>query len=491
VYHRGLTSASQNIYLNLTNAASTATSIWNSTAPTSTEFSVGTATVVNASGGTYVAYLFAHDAGGFGAAGTDNVITCGSYTGNGSATGPTITLGYEPQWILIKRAVGGTAGWILHDTMRGLPTGGNSNYLQANASDAETGPANYVDVNATGFQLKTTGASWNASGSTYIYIAIRRPMKTPTSGTSVYNALTYTATNTPRYLSGAGFPPDAFLWASRSSGDPHTLQARLTEQWLQTTSTAAESTQTFTAGSQGDKLSGWQDGAYWYDSFGYTNYATTSDVIYYFRRATGFFDVVCDTGTASGHTINHGLGVVPELMIRKKRNSATNSDWVVWHTLFSGTNKYLYLNSTAAEDTNAAFWTTTAPTSTVFSVGTGSRVNNSGDTYVTYLFATVAGVSKVGSYTGTGTTLTIDCGFTAGARFVMIKRTSSTGDWYVWDTARGIISGNDPYLLLNSTAAEVTNTDYIDPVNSGFQISSTAPVQINGSGGTFIYLAIA
>jgi hypothetical protein len=100
-------------------------------------------------------------------------------------------------------------------------------------------------------------------------------------------------------------------------------------------------------------------------------------------------------------------------------------------------------------------------------------------------------VSKVGSYTGSGTTKDIDCGFTNGARFVLIKRTDSTGDWYLWDTARGIVSGNDPFLLLNSTVAEVTNTDYIDPLSSGFQISSTAPAAINASGGSFIYLAIA
>ena len=110
---------------------------------------------------------------------------------------------------------------------------------------------------------------------------------------------------------------------------------------------------------------------------------------------------------------------------------------------------------------------------------------------VAYLFATLAGVSKVGSYTGNGTTQTINCGFTAGARFVMIKRTDSTGDWYVWDSARGIVAGDDPYLLLNSTAAEVTNTDYVDTAASGFEISSTAPAAINANGGSFIFLAIA
>ena len=117
--------------------------------------------------------------------------------------------------------------------------------------------------------------------------------------------------------------------------------------------------------------------------------------------------------------------------------------------------------------------------------------NSSGNNFISYLFATLAGVSKVGSYTGTATTLQVDCGFTSGARFVLIKRTDSTGDWYVWDSVRGIIAGNDPYLLLNSTAAEVTNTDYIDTYSPGFELSSTAPAAINANGGTYIFLAIA
>jgi hypothetical protein len=132
-----------------------------------------------------------------------------------------------------------------------------------------------------------------------------------------------------------------------------------------------------------------------------------------------------------------------------------------------------------------------APAATTLTLSPSSEVNNSGSTYVAYLFATLAGVSKVGSYTGTGTTLQINCGFTGGARFVLIKRTDSTGDWYVWDSARGIIAGNDPYLLLNSTAAEVTSTDYVDTYSAGFEISSTAPAAINANGGTFIFLAIA
>ena len=173
-------------------------------------------------------------------------------------------------------------------------------------------------------------------------------------------------------------------------------------------------------------------------------------------------------------------------MIRKARSAA--GSWVVYA---GDATDYLVLNTTAATADLDTMWNDTAPTASVFTVGTNSSTNGSTVTFVTYLFATLPGISKVGNYTGTGTTQTIDCGFTAGARFVLIKRTDSTGDWYVYDTVRGIVAGNDPYLLLNSTAAEVTSTDYIDTVATGFEISSTAPAAINASGGTFIYLAIA
>ena len=209
---------------------------------------------------------------------------------------------------------------------------------------------------------------------------------------------------------------------------------------------------------------------------------------YFFSRAPSFFDEVCYTGTGSNTTFTHNLTVVPELIIVKRRD-ATGA-WDSYSSALANT-EYVVLNTTAAKATGATRWNSTTPTSSVFSVGTSTTTNASAGTYVAYLFATCAGVSKVGSYTGTGTTLQINCGFTAGSRFVLIKRTDSTGDWYVWDSARGIVAGNDPYLLLNSTAAEVTSTDYIDTYSAGFEISSTAPAAINASAGTFVFLAIA
>jgi hypothetical protein len=94
----------------------------------------------------------------------------------------------------------------------------------------------------------------------------------------------------------------------------------------------------------------------------------------------------------------------------------------------------------------------------------------------------------VGSFTSDGTDMTIDCGFSSGARFVLIKRTDANGNWFLWDTARGITTGSDPRLRLENTAAEATGNDNIDPDSSGFIINDNI---LGGSGRDFIFYAIA
>jgi hypothetical protein len=141
--------------------------------PTSTNFTVSANSSVNSSGNTYVAYIYAHDAGGFGFSGNDNVISCGSYTGNGSATGPIVTLGYQPQWLLIKRTTGTANGnWLILDVMRGFGTS-TDNDLYANLSNAEGTGLDLAEPQSTGFQIKSSTSGVNASGDTYIYIAIK------------------------------------------------------------------------------------------------------------------------------------------------------------------------------------------------------------------------------------------------------------------------------------------------------------------------------
>ncbi len=480
VYHRSLTSNQYALQLNNTAAQLFKTAYWNSTTPTSTVFTLGDDADVNENGQTYVAYLFAHDAGGFGLTGTDNVISCGSFNYN---TDPqTVTLGYEPQWLMVKQT-DGSGDWIMFDNMRGFTTassGGAGKRLLANTDGAETNNDGLYYGGATGFNLNLP------SYGNYIYIAIRRgPMKTPTSGASVFTPTTYTGNGTSQTES-AGFPTDMAIITNRGAGGGYERNVgdrlRGRNRTLFTTLTVAENTGTNRI-TGFDNMVGVSVG-----SDGDVNQSSGSQIAWNFRRAPGFFDAVCYTGTGSATTFSHNLGVVPELMIVKNRNNAEN--WGVYSAALGNT-KRLRLNSTDASVTASAEWNNTSPTASVFTVGTDQEVNFSGNTYVNYLFATVAGVSKVGSYTGTGTTQQVNCGFAAGARFVLIKRTDSTGDWYVWDSARGIVSGNDPYLLLNSTTAEVTSTDYVDTYSAGFEISSTAPAAINANGGTFIFLAIA
>jgi len=224
------------------------------------------------------------------------------------------------------------------------------------------------------------------------------------------------------------------------------------------------------------------------DTYGFLNNNGVNYAMYLASRAPSFFDEVCYTGTGSATTVTHNLGAVPEMMIVKNRGTVVA--WKVYHSAIGNTN-FLELNSTGASTTSTTIWNDTTPTSSVFTVGSGAGVNQSGVAQVAYLFATAAGVSKVGSYTGNGTTQTINCGFTGGARFVLIKRTDSTGDWYVYDTARGMTTLTDPYLLLNSTAAETATLGSVTTVSTGFAVNATILAAINTSSATYIFLAIA
>lgn len=481
-YHRSL---GRNASINLNSSSTSATNadVWGTSDPTATDF--GVSSYLLPSGRQYIAYIFAHDAGGFGLTGTDNVISCGSFTTDGSGNA-TVNLGWEPQYVLYKKS-NADGQWYIEDTMRGLyaPSQVGATLI-ANLSNAEGAGNGSLWLNSTGF---TVNPAMNlGTSTTCIYIAIRRgPMKVPTDGTKVFSPVARSGTGANATVTGIAFPPDYVISPASTNGYGTGVYDRLrgNNRFLLTTGTAFEDSDT--NGLMSFNMDGISLGAD--TAQGYINASGVTYVNYLFKRAPSFFDEVCYTGNVTARTINHNLGAVPEMMIVKTRSSTTG--WVVYHQALGNT-KYMYLDlNVAQQGPLSSVWNNTTPTSSVFSVGTGTLVNGNAETFVAYLFATCSGVSKVGSYTGTGTTKQVDCGFAAGARFVLIKRTDSTGDWYVWDTARGIVSGNDPYLLLNSSAAEVTSTDYIDPYSAGFEISSTAPADINASGGTFVYLAIA
>lgn len=472
-FHRSLANT-QYMVLNSTAAVATGATRWNSTTPTDAVFSLGTDATVNASGGTYVAYVYAHNAGGFGLSGEDNVISCSSFVGTGGIS--DVNLGYEPQWLLFKDASSGTADWQMFDTMRGFAVGNSSSQrLNANTAGAETN-ANFPKPTSTGFQHAIAG------GNTCIYIAIRRgPMKVPETGTSVF-APNYFPSGGNFQVVNSGFPVDFQIGKDAEGVANIRLVDRLRGVSSTPQSPSPSSFGFLSSNTTDQEFTGNSLSLNW-SNVGFTVpilYTGGKPIFWSFRRAPGFFDEVCYTATAGG-TVNHNLTVVPELIINKSRNIIQS-----WTTAVTGLNNFGNLNRTDAFSNFGS--NIFIPTATTFN---SSNIASAGDTYVAYLFASCPGVSKVGSYTGTGTTQVINCGFTAGSRFIMIKRTDSTGNWYVWDSARGIVAGNDPYLLLNSTAAEVTNTDFVDTASVGFEISSTAPAEINASGGTFIFFAVS
>ena len=500
IYHRGLDASNPEqyrLYLDTTAARVDQTNPWNDTAPTSSVFTIGTDSYLNANGDSYIAYIFAHndDDGGFGEPGDQDIIKCGRYTGNNSTTGPVIDLGFEPQWIFIKHIDAGAGGGessFIFDNMRGVVTGGNDNSLSPNASNDEQTSADSLEFNSSGFQLKRANSSVNGDGNNYIYMAIRRGgMQTPTAASSVFSI--HNEDNEPNSSElnlGNTHVIDMVLSANRY--DAGTTYRYLTDRLrgddalLLTSGNNAEST-----GSNYIEFDRNTGNAIPAGGFGNNSGGTSADSVFWmWKRARGYFDVV--TTKSTNGNVNHNLGVAPEMVWYKRRDSA--DDWFVC----TATDGFLKLNETSR---NAGYgngsYLTNAYGAQVTTTTVHTGYNFIGATtadMIIYLFATCSGVSKVGSYTGTGSSQNIDCGFTAGSSFVLVKRYDGVDSWYVADSVRGISSGQtDKIIKLNNTDAQFTESDnsadYIAPHASGFNVPANSP--FNGNGDGFIFYAIA
>jgi hypothetical protein len=424
------------------------------------------------------------------------MIQCGSYTGNGSTDGPEIDLGWEPQYLLVKQT-DANGYWNLSDVMRGIATGGTDAELYADLANSEVNDTVILDVTPNGFAIKTSSNSHNAANGNYIYMAIRRPNK-PAEEFEADELFAMFRSNNIGSMGGppgfrSGFPVDMAFWTTPDGGGTAKYIGDRLNQGSHLYTHETDSA--YTSGTLPDNF-----------KFDYNNgYYSDGNAQYFswmWRRAPGFFDVVCYEGNKPANTlINHNLQVAPEFMIVKNR-TADNGSWVVQHSgLTNGigqgasSTSYCYLNSANGEDASEAF--NFAPTSTTFTLASqNSQINDTVSPirqYIAYLFASVPGICDIGSYTGTASTQDIDCGFTTGARFILIKRTDVSGNWTFWDTERGISSGNDPFLALNDTGAQNNSMNVLTPLSSGFTVnadSANYPV-INANGGTYIYMAIA
>ncbi len=489
VYHRS-SGATKYFTLNNTNAEATFSQVWGDTEPTSTQFTVGNTARVNTSGETYVAYLFAHNDGDgdFGLTNDQDIIKCGSYTGSGQPT-KEIDLGFEPQWIMVKNATDTSYGgedWYIFDNMRGMVTGdGDDPQLFANKVDAEQA-SSMMEVMPTGFRVTRTTYNPNVSGETYIYMAIRRgPMMLSNiyQSSPPFDQLGQTSPSPPAFTSGFAVDTILFRGAINNNGQNPRIFDRLRgAKELNTNNTNAEVSNTFS-----------------YYDFDYSNgvgsnTGTATDLIMYmWKRAPGYFDVVAYDG-GNGSSINHNLGVTPEMYwIKCRSDGSTNRGWAVYHKdATTQASQYLRLDTNDALISLGVFNNGTIDAST-FSANNGySIVNESGQTYIAHLFATVEGISKVGSYTSNGAQQNIDCGFSSGARFVFVKRTDGIGHWVLFDATRGITANSDPHLRLNDNVAQDTDGNIdIEPYSSGFTVNYGSNNLNNNTGQTYIFYAIA
>jgi hypothetical protein len=303
------------------------------------------------------------------------------------------------------------------------------------------------------------------------------------------------AQNIYNTVNGVSFQPDLVWMKARSVTENHQLfdSVRGVQKSLYSNLTNAETTDpgvyTFNTNgfnsynASGQTYVGWQWNA------GGSTVTNTSGSISAQVRAnpTAGFSVVTYTGTGANATVGHGLGVAPSMIILKSRVGATN--WVVYHANLTSAAYVIQFNLTNAQSSSPTIFNSTAPTSSVFSIGTSSASNDT--SMVAYCFAAVAGYSAFGSYTGNGSTNGVFVFLGFRPRFVMVKQTNAVGNWIVWDTSRSTYNQMQDYLLPNSSAAEANNVLVsIDFLSNGFKCR-TADDDINGSGDTYIYMAFA
>ena len=221
--------------------------------------------------------------------------------------------------------------------------------------------------------------------------------------------------------------------------------------------------------------------------FGFTNVKGSIQSVVS-PNITAGFSVVTYTGTGANATVGHGLGKAPNLVIVKLR-SGTGS-WAVYSRAVGAT-KVAYLENTAAFFVNSSFWNNTDPTSSVFSIGSEATVNTSSGTLVAYCFADIEGYSKIGTYTGNGSTdgTFVYTGFRPA--WLMIKRTDSAGEnWTVFDNKRDGFNVENDMLKANNSETEDDAGNFFDLLSNGFKARESA-ARHNASGGTYLYMAFA
>ena len=460
----------------------------------------------NQNGATYIAYLFAgqgdSDSQIFGDDGDEAIIKCGYYNGNGT-TDVTVDVGFEPQWLMIKRSTGNDTGnsqansWMIFDNMRGYTvTGDNQATLFANSNETEDLNSSRGRLTSTGFIVNDSNVS--NSGSTYVYMAIRRgPMKEATAGTDLLDIEAYTGNGNSTREFSLDITPD-FIY-QRNLGSSYNEPAI----HFRVGSAIKTAGAVYTSNLKLDRTKG----AHLSTSDDKINQNSESYIMYAFKRFPKAIDILAydsfDETSLSSFNQPHNLGVKPELMMWApyyvaQGSTSVNGNFKMWWDL-TADNKYSQFSSVDAaaswlDDPTAAHIPLSTNNNQSFYDVPGPNVKG----FLVILFASVEGMIKIGEYnhsaSGDYTTVSVTTGFQP--RFIMLQH-DDNGSWTQFDSVQGLSSSNNPHFFWESTNAQTTSVDVFQSISStGFVVESAGggnneSFNYGGSGRKTRYIAIA
>ena len=308
------------------------------------------------------------------------------------------------------------------------------------------------------------------------------------NGTDYFDTVLFTGNGSNQSITSLNFQPDLVWFKSRNTTYDHEVfdSVRGAEERILTNTNTPEAT-------DDDALTAFLSNGFTTGDDPGTNQSNQAIVTWSWKEtASAGFDIVSYTGNGSARTISHNLGVIPEMIWVKCRSETQN--WRVGHKDLSGGNwNYRLILDNTDDQQDSPDFNDTAPTSSVFSVGTDDAVNKNTGTYVAYLWASVEGYSKVGYYKGNGNANGpfVFTGFKPA--MIIIKRIDAAEDWWIYDTKRDVDNPVTQILYVNAVTAEISATGdnvSLDIVSNGIKLR-TANVNWNADDGTYIYLAFA
>ena len=446
---------------------------------TASTFFISSHNTINTNNATYIAYLFAHHSSGsgkFGENGDQDVISCGKYTGNGSDDGPTITLGFEPELLLIKNLDNANSNWYLGTTQDGMNMGQPSRYHNPNLETYGQTAYQHIRVMADGFKIRYNDSGngmINGNGNEHIYLAI-----SGANGQTGRQSLT----GTDNFLAAGG---------NSSAGPTHDCNFKVGMAWrstgngwaMCTRKTMQERIWMYGSGVRGDNNDYIVDYGRGFGGGG----AGSGVTALMFKRGQGLdVQTYLGAGTpANGQTVKHNLGRAPEMIWVKDREDNGNS-WIAGHKYEWGKHGWLNEVDSWNQWATTGYWS--AGTTSFKVIGMNDKRGfESGHQYYAILFASVEGLSKVGAFTGNNNTSdwqSVTTGFTP--RLVVIKKYNSSDDWFMWDHHSGVsYFGNDTRHRLNESYSPYSNDNNMRFDSNGFTTNK------NSQNDVYLYYAHA